>query len=310
MNLDLIMNQMMVLFILLFVGFSIRKKGIVSKNIEKGLSDLMIYITLPALIITSMSYKFSKSMFNNSLLILLIGFFLYIFMVLVSIAFIKGFHTKDPYKRGVYQFIVIFGNVGFMGYPLVQVIFGDIGVFYAAVYNFWFNLLMWTLGVVLVKPEAEGKIELKTLMNPGVIAIVLGFLLFVFSIKLPKPIYQSLEMLGAMTTPIAMIVVGSMLTEANFSMIFKNKTLLFASITRLIIIPVFIILALYFIELPFVIKGVLILVSSMPTAANAAIFSRKFNSDYRLASQGVFLTTLMGIVTIPLIVYLLTLFQY
>jgi hypothetical protein len=286
------------------IGFILKKVNIMTDELGKGLSTLVIYVTLPALIITSMNYKFSQDMLNNSIKILLIGIIVYTFMIIVGIAFVKLFKIQEP-QRGVYLFLIIFSNVGFMGYPVTEVVFGKIGVFYSAIYNLMFNILIWTLGVILVNPKHEKKINVKTLINPGTVSIILGFSLFIFSIELPKPIYISLQKLGDSTTPMAMLVVGSLLGDAKFKEIFVNVKLLISSIVRLIIIPIIILLALFKLNLPPMVKGIPVIIGSMPSAANAAIFARRYDSDYRLASQGVFLSTLLSIATIPLIIFLL-----
>lgn len=304
MSFSSVLIQASVLFILLIIGFILKKIKIMTDELGKGLSTLIIYVTLPSLIVTSMNYKFSQDMLQNSIKLITIGFFVYMFMIIISIIFVKVFHIEVS-QKGVYQFLIIFANVGFMGYPIVEVVFGKVGVFYAAIYNLWFNIMIWTLGIILINPKNEKKINLKALINPGTVSILLGFTLFIFSIKLPKPIYISLNKLGASTTPMAMLVVGSLLGDAKFKEIFGNSKLFIVALLRLIIIPLSVLFVLTRLNLPPVVAGIPVIISSMPTAANAAIFARRFDSDYRLASQGVFLTTLISIATIPLILFIL-----
>lgn len=299
-----ISTQVSVLFILLLIGFVLKKTNIMSDELGKGLSTLIIYATLPALVITSMNYEFSKDMLSNSLMILFIGFFIYSGTILLSILFTKIFHTQNP-QTGVYKFLIIFSNVGFMGYPVVELVFGKIGVFYAAIFNLWFNVLLWTVGVFLVNSN-DNKIRIKSLINPGTISVIIGFTLFIFSIKLPQPLYISLNKLGSTTTPMSMLVVGSLLGDAKFKEIFLNTKLIVISLLRLFIIPITILLILSLFDLNEMIIGIPVLICAMPCAANCAIFARRYDSDYRLASQGVFLSTLMSIFTIPLIIYLLS----
>ncbi|WP_425447999.1 AEC family transporter [Dethiothermospora halolimnae] len=301
-----VLNQAMVLFILLIVGFIIKKLKILTDEFNKGLSNLLINVTLPALIITSMNYKFSKEMFDNSILILIIGIITYIYMIIISKIFTKAFHTEEP-QRGVYKFLVLFSNTGFMGYPILNSIYGEIGIFYGAIFNLLFNIMIWTVGVSFVNQE-DKKISLRSLINPGIVSVIIGFSLFIFSIKLPNLLYTSLKSLGSTTTPLAMILVGSLLADAKFSDIFKNYRLFIITAIRLFIIPISLIFVLSLFNLPEIVIGVIVIVNAMPAAANAAIFSRKFESDYRLASQGVFLTTLLSIGTIPVILLLLTKF--
>ncbi|MTI46850.1 AEC family transporter [Sporosalibacterium faouarense] len=305
MEFTVVLQQVTVLFILIVIGFALKKFKIITDELGKGLTGLIIYVTLPALLITAMNYEFSKEILDNSLKILLYGSFMYIFMILVSVIFMKLFHAENP-QKGVYQFLVIFPNVGFMGYPILLSVFGEIAVFYGAISNLLFNILLWTLGIIFISQEKDKKINFKMLINPGIISVLIGFSLFIFSIELPYVIYRPLELIGDTTTPLAMMLVGSLLGDAKFKEMLGNARLFIISIIRLILIPLSLIFIFKFMNIPEMISSILIILSSMPAAANAAIFARKYDSDYRLASQGIFLTTLLSIGTIPLIIYAIT----
>lgn len=298
-----VLNQVAVLFILIIIGFILKKLKIITDEFGKGLTSLIIYVTLPMLVITSMNYEFSKELFDNSIKILIYGSGVFLFMILVSMLFVKVFHADKP-QKGVYQYLIVFPNTGFMGYPILLSVFGQIGIFYGAIFSLLFNFLIWTLGIVFVNQEKDTKINLKMLINPGIIAVIVGFTLFIFSIRLPDVIYKPLELVGDTTTPLAMMLVGSLLGDAKFSDMVKNIRLFIIVLIRLIMIPCIILIVLSYANLPQIVSTTLVILSGMPSAANAAIFARKYDSDYRLASQGVFLTTLLSIGTVPLIIYL------
>lgn len=300
-----VLEQAAVLFILIIIGFILKKIKIITDEFGKGLTSLIIYITLPALIITSMNYDFSKEMFDNSIKIVIFGAGVFLFMILVSIVFNKIFHAENP-QRGVYQFLIVFPNTGFMGYPILLSVFGQIAIFYGAIFNMLFNLLLWTLGVIFVSQEKDTKINFKMIINPGIISVIIGFLLFILSIDLPYVIFRPLELIGDTTTPLAMMLVGSLLGDAKIKEMFSNMKLFIISLVRLIIIPCSLLFLFSLINLPYIVSSTLIILSGMPSAANAAIFSRKYNSDYKLASQGVFMTTLLSIGSIPFLIYLIS----
>lgn len=304
MDLNTVLSQVSVLFILLVIGIVLRKKDILNDTLGKGISNLIVYATLPALLITSMNYEFSSEMLTNGLLILLIGPLVYIFVSLIALLYVKINKIENPAK-GIYLFITIFPNVGFMGYPVVEVVFGKVGIFYAALFNLWFNILLWTLGVILVNTKEKKKIDFKMLLNPGTVSIAIGLILFLFSIKLPAPIYDSLDSLGSTTIPLAMIVIGSMLGESSVKGVLKNKLLLGSTFVRLILMPLPLLIVLSLLPLPNIVIGTVAIVMAMPSAANAAIFARRYDSDYQLASEGVFLSTLFSIVTIPGFIFIL-----
>ena len=302
MDFIVVLNQIAVLFILIVVGFMLKKLKILDDRFEKGLAGLIISVTLPALIITSMNYEFSKELLGNSLMILGYGASTFALMILVSYIFSKIFHLENP-QKGVYQFLIVFPNTGFIGFPILNAVFGREAIFYASIFNVIFNILLWTLGVYFVSKKKK-KINFNMLINPGTVSVVVGFMLFVLSIELPYIIHSSLQTIGDTTTPLAMIMVGLLLGDARFRVLFKNIKLFVISVIRLIIIPLIVYIMLSLFKLPQIVLATVVILSGMPSGANAAIFSRKFESDYKLASQGIFLTTLLSIASIPLIIYI------
>ncbi|AGB40326.1 putative permease [Halobacteroides halobius DSM 5150] len=306
-NFIMVFNQTLVLFLLLMVGFTIRRLEIVDDSLKQNLTNLIIYVTLPALLIDSMSYQFSLERLTQLGSVFINAVLVYLLMIIISYIVIHFLSVEQRFKD-VYQFILIFGNVGFMGYPVIEVVYGSTeGIFLAAIYNLVFHLVLWTLGIMIMSRSQENgqNLSLQGLLNPGVISITVGFLLFIFSIELPKPITYSLEMLGETTTPLSMIVVGSILAQVQIKDIIYNSKLWLITLIRLLILPLTTLLILQNFNLDRLILGVVVILTAMPAAANTAIFAQEFGGDEALASEGVFLTTLLSIFTIPLIVYLL-----
>jgi predicted permease len=307
-----IFNQTLILFFLLMIGFIIRRLEIVDQHLNNNLTNLIIYVTLPALIINSMDYDFSLERLNQLGVVLFIAIVIFILMTIVSWS-LSSLLTEDKEERAIYRFILIFANVGFMGYPVVEVIFGQQGVFLAAIYNLVFNIFLWTLGVlIMISSNSENaKLDLSNLVNPGIISIGIGFLIFLFSIDLPGPVNHTFAMLGETTTPLAMIVVGNVLAQVKVKDIFSKFKLWFVALIRLLMLPLAILFILQGISvlipsfnLSPTLLGVIVVLTGMPAAANTAIFAQEFGGDEALASEGIFLTTLLSVITIPLIVYL------
>ncbi|WIV12144.1 AEC family transporter [Proteiniborus sp. MB09-C3] len=148
---------------------------------------------------------------------------------------------------------------------------------------------------------------LKNFINPGIISVFIGLLVFISPVKLPNIIYSPLKLLGDTTTPLAMLVAGAMLADIKISEVLSNKKLYILAVIRLLIAPISMILIFSVFKVPDIVKGVLVTLTGMPSAVNTAIFATKYNSDSKLASQGVFITTLLNMLTAPLIIYLLTL---
>lgn len=300
-----VLEQSIILFLLIVIGFIARKRNIITDERIKGFSDFVLKITLPLFIIVSMDKDFSKDKIIFSGMILIISIFTYSFKIILSKIFIKYTNVLDI-QKGVYRFLIIFSNSGFMGYPISYAIYGDDGIFYAAMLNIAYNAMVWTFGVKLLNSDAEGEegVIKELILNPGIFSVFIGLILFLTPLKLPNIIFEPMKMVGDMTTPMAMIVVGGILGGTKIGSAFKNKKLVLAAFIRLLFIPLFILLVLLPFNLPKIVLGITVIIDAMPCAANTAIFARKYDSDYCLASQGIFLSTLMNIVTTPLILYI------
>lgn len=300
-----VLDQSIILFLLIMIGFIARKRKIVTDDRIKVFTDFVMRVTLPLFIIVSMDNEFSKDKIVFSAIIIFISVFTYLFKVFLAKLFVR--YTKPlDIQKGVYSFLIIFSNAGFMGYPISYAVYGDDGIFYAAMLNISYNWLVWTLGVKLLskdKMTRKGSLK-KLVLNPGIFSVMIGLILFLTPLTLPKLLSEPMSMVGEMTTPMAMIVVGGILGGTKIGNAFKNRRLIAASITRLLITPLFILFVLIPLNLPKIVIGITVIVDAMPCAANTAIFARKYDADYSLASQGVFLSTLMNIVTTPLILYI------
>lgn len=309
MNFFDIFNQVLVLFILILVGYIVTKKGMLSPHGTRDLSILVLYVTLPAMIIRSMQFDFSPELLLSSGKMAMIAGFVYAFAIFLSYALthILGFKGK---QRDVLQAAMIFPNVGFMGYPVVNAIYGAEGVFFASLFNIPFDIVMWTVGIHLMRRHGDSKETtyknpLFIFLNPGTIAVTIGFILFAFSIKLPGPIDSTLAYLASATTPVAMITVGSILSRTEVYSIFKNSSLLITAFIKMILIPAVLYFALRLFNMQGYFLAIPVLITAMPVAANVAIFAVKYENDSNTASQAVFLTTLMSVLTIPIIAVLI-----
>jgi predicted permease len=297
-----IFNQILILFILLIVGYISRKINIFDDKITKGLSDLILKITLPAMIIGSMIGNDNPDLAEKFGKILLISISVYSITFILALLLPRIIGSR-PYELGVFEFAIMFSNVGFMGYPVTAAVFGEEGVFYAAIFNLPFNLLVFTIGIIFLssKQGQKSKINPKLLINPGVIAVLIGFILFSLNINLPKAITGSLDLLGSVTTPLSMIVIGGLLAKVRINKIFSNYRVYIIMIFRLFLVP----LVIYFVLKNFVggvyLLGVPVLLSAMPVAANSAILAEEYKGNAELASQTVFITTLFSVISIPLI---------
>ncbi|KAB3526655.1 AEC family transporter [Alkaliphilus serpentinus] len=303
-----VFNEIAILFLLVLVGYLARKRNFINDEVNKGLSALILQFTLPALIIKSMQFSFSKEVLVGSLHIILLSLFVHGFSILV--AFISPYILKvKGAKKDIYQFILIFSNVGYMGYPILFTLYGEIGVFYGALFNIPFNVLLWTLGVVIISRNSNKTVEginyKKVLLNPGIIAVVIGFFLFISSIEIPYILFKTLDLLGNTTTPLSMLLIGGMLAELPVKEVFREEKILGLSFIRLIFIPFAVYTVLKLLRIDDFLLGVSVVIAAMPAAVNTAVLASIFDVEPYVASKGVFITTLLSLLTIPLLTFIL-----
>ena len=299
MNYSNIINQIIILFLIMLVGYVARKRNVINGPTNKGLSEMLLGITLPAMIIVSFHYSFSKEMLIKAGVLLAISSIIHISLVLIS----KPLYYKFPEnENSVLRFITVFSNCGFMGYPIVGSIYGKIGIFYTAIYNIPFHILMFTIGIMLFTHKKNFKSIGRDIINPSMISIFIGLLIFLFSVKLPFPIYKTLDLIGSTTTPLSMMVIGSMIAEIDIKNVFSGVIIYYGAFVRLLLTPVVVFLVLKVFGVTGMNMGIPVIISGMPAAANSAIIAQKYGADHLLASRFVFVTTIISAITIPLII--------
>lgn len=299
MNTNIVIKQILSLFLIILVGFYGRKKNIIDEALTKGFSKLLIEITTPLLIISSFSFSVNASMKGNLIKAFLYSLAIFIITPLFTrILFIKS----DKRKRNILQFAMVFSNCGFMGFPIVESVFGQEGVIYASIFNLVFNLFVWTYGVVLFTDVADVTEMKKVFKNPGIIAVFIGLFLMLFSIEIPSVLSSTIKMVGGLTTPISMLIIGSLLATTNFKLAVRDLSLYYGSIIKLLIIPgVLYFIAVIFHENSTVIKC-FILMQAMPAGAMATIFAENFDKEKEYAVMIVSFSTALSVLTIPFII--------
>jgi predicted permease len=299
-----VINQVLILFLMIFVGIYARKRNYINKEVNDGLSKLLLKITLPLLIISSFNTNFSKSMIVNAEKI-----FMYAVIVhIVIIVFSKIIYFKLPRDtKGVAKFVTVFSNSGFMGYPVLKGLYGNAGVFYCSIFGIVLNVFMFSYGIMVLDEEGGSFFrELKKIIfNPAIIAIIIGMIIFVTDIKLPYVLSSMISSVGSITSPLSMIIVGGMLAETNVKTAISGKLVYILSFIKLLVVPVLTFCTLKLFGAPTLIIDIIVLLEAMPAASNAAILSFQYGGDELLAIKNIFVSTVFSIVAIPIIIKLL-----
>lgn len=300
-----IFKEIAVLFLVIAVGYFSGKLGVINSGTSDQISNLLMKVTFPALIIASMLQTFSKELFLNSVGILIISVLVHLF--LIFIAFIWAKVTNIPFEQmAVLRFMIIFGNTTFMGYPVINAVYGKLGLFYATSFNLVSVLLLFSYGIILLSRKGGGS-TLKKLCNPGFIAVIIGYILFFAQIQLPYVIVRTMQWVGDITIPLALLIVGNSLANIPFKDLFVEKQFWYLSLERLIAIPVILLIILKLLHLNVYMIGIPLIMTATPAALLAGVFARTYGCDGNYGDRGVVLTHLLSIITIPLIVFLLEL---
>jgi len=293
-----VMNQVVVIFIITIIGVILKKLGYIDKQISKGITEILLNVAIPALIISSFNTELPGTALTGAGMVFGFG------VLNLSAAAVLGYFLFRKYPastRAVMSFIAVFTNCGFMGYPVMGSIFGSIGVFYTSIYGIVFNIFLWTYGQIIFTGVRDRTVLKQALFNPGNIAVVIGLALLLTPLELPAVLAQSAEMVGALTTPLAMIVIGAMLAEVKLNELFTGFHIYYATILRLAIFPALAFVFLKTLGADPQIIAVCTLFTAMPAASNTVLFTEKFAGDSLLASRIVALSTALSIITVPVV---------
>ncbi len=297
----MIAQQVLVLFVLIAVGFICGKKGILTDSASKHLTDIVLYVVTPCVMITAFQREFSLELLGK----ILTASFCAVLIIAGSILLAKLLlRDKDESRKKVLQFAVIFSNCGFMSLPLQKAILGDDGWFYGSIFVAVFNIFVWTYGLVVMSGDKKQLSIKKLAFNPGIVGVVAAIILFFCNINLPFIISKPIEYLSDLNTPIPMLVIGFYLSQANFKKAFSDRGAYLAMAVRLLIIPIIATFAMALFRLDSAIIVAFIIASSAPTAATTTMFAAKYNRDVELSVSLVASTTLVSIATMPLVVAL------
>lgn len=306
MNFKVVISQIISLFLLIMVGYFLRKNNHLDKKETGAISKLLLDLIIPAMLISSLQIDITAKILGDFTDLFLYWIAFYLILIIFASIISKLFPiSKD--KKIVLNFFLIFGNVGYMGLPVIDVIFPENGIFFGSIGVVIFNIFLWTYGTNLfLRGNIDKKIDLRDIFNNGVIAIIIGLFLMLTGIKLPTSIMTAVNMLAEATFPLSMLVIGSGLAQIKISGIFKDLNIIAYSILKLIIIPASALIILNYFKTSDPIRSILVLQIAMPAAANGVIFAERYEGNYIFAAECLFLSTLMAAVSIPTISYLIT----
>lgn len=298
------MLQLMgMMFLIMLVGALLRRKNIITVAGKKCLTDVILYLILPCNIIKAFSIEIDTSVMENILIALFVSIGIQIFYIILNHLLYPM--MKDGEKQ-VYEYATVCSNAGFMGNPLTQGVFGDVGLLYCSVFLIPQRIVMWTAGVTyFTKSSEKGGLLKKVLLHPCMIAVYIGLILMLTPVTLPNVLMKTVTSFSNCCTAMTMMYIGTILGDVDFRSLFSKKQLYFAFI-RLIFCPTVILLACHLCSIDRLVTAVSVFLTAMPAGSTTSLLASKYEADEVSAAKCVVLTTAFSIVTLSIWSILLT----
>ena len=302
-----IVVTMVKLLFTMAAGFYLNKKNILDQETSKKLSTMVVNFTAPLLIISSASQMAGDSQ-GVIILMLISGLCLYFLFPLVSIPVVRLLRVPSD-CRGVYQCMIMFANTAFMGYPVVQALYGESSIFYTTIFNLGYNILFYTYAAFLLDKDGgqASRFEPRRLLSAGFLSGFLAVIIPFAGITLPDIILQPCSFIGSITTPMSMLIIGSNMANYPLHDIFSEKKVYVMAALRLLVIPVLAALFMSFLTDDPLLICMTSMTLGMPVGSMVAMASSKYEKQGRIGSIIVVMTTICSMVTIPI---LATIFKF
>lgn len=299
------------MFLLLAVGFVLYRIRFVTEEAMNQMTGIVLHVVTPSLILSTYQMDYNPALTQNMLL----GFALSALSMLIGILVSHLAQIGRAGNLALERFCILFTNCGFMAIPLVNAVFGELGVFYCNTYLTVFHILVWTYGIHLMNGRQRSKpgrrvsfanlaASLKPFLTPTMICIAVGLMCYFFSIKFPAPVRTTVDYIASMNTPLAMIVSGMYIAKSDILGALKKPRVWYIALIRCLIVPLSVLFV--FLLLPFddTLLTVLLIVSSCPSASLSVLFAAAYKKDVQTASHIFTLTTLASILSIPAVILL------
>ena len=299
--LELIFNQLLKMLFIMILAFICYKIKLVDQEGNRTCSNLLLLVINPCLIITVYQTDYDTRLVRG----LLVSFIYAIISHVIAIALA---HFLVPEKNNpdycIDRFASIYSNCGFIGIPLVRSVLGNEGVFYLTAYMAIFNLLTWTHGLGLLQGKFSLRQMKEGLTAPIFIATTVAVILFFLQIRLPSPLLDSMNYVADMNTPLAMMIAGFSVAQADLKKILTTLRIYWVCLLKLFAVPLATLIFLYFAKVDYAITYTILIAAACPTATTTTLMAIRFNKNYTYASEIFSLSTILSMVTIPIVAFI------
>ena len=295
---EIVFNQVALMCIMMFAGGVAYHQKWIDDIGVKQISNFLLYIVNPLTIIAAYQIDFSWDRLYVLGKIFVVG----MVVIVLTLAFANVFFKK---LDGVERYGIVFANCGFIGIPLVKAVLSDSAVFHLSAFLVATNLIVWTYGIYMITRDKKYMTLQKAIFNPGTIGTVLGLILFISPVKLPILLFNGVNTLGNLNTPLAMIILGAYIVKSDLKTLFRSAHLFFLSFVRLIVVPLLTLLILVILPIgDHTIAMTVFIACSAPAAVNTMIFSLQFGGDSELGARFVSISSILSMLTLPVILTL------
>jgi len=302
----LLLQQMGILFLIMLVGFICQKIGLMNATGNKMISVLVVQVANPALILAAGINKTDTIEGKNLLFAVLLALGIYTLAIICSMIVPKL--LKIPKRQvGTYKAMMVFSNIGFMGFPVISAVYGAQALLYASIFLIPFNVLIYTWGIKIMtenNPREESKknkIPWGKIFNVGVISCIITMILYITKLPVPKMIETTVNYFSGLTAPLSMMVIGASMVNMKLKDLFLNRKMLVFMFIKMLLIPIIGVLIIKPMGLSRELVGVCLIMLATPVGSMNAMLTQQYDGDYELASQGVALSTILSVATMPLL---------
>ena len=303
-DIGIVLNTVLTLFFLIMVGYAARRLKIIDDEFSKKLSNLVIVIGQPFMLIGALlKNDYSPDLLKTGLYIVLIALAAHILLALLAHIFALGY--REPDERKILEFSMIFANCAFIGFPILEAALGPEGLFYGSFYVISFNIFMWSYGmIVLGRGRDDIKMSPKKMfLNYGTTPCIIGLLLYIWQLDLPVFFVDAASFLGSLCTPISTLVIGGLLATRTLRELFLSGKIYLFCLYKLLVIPVILTVVAALCQLEDVLVYLVAIMCGLPTAANTAMFAEIYDIKPGLAAQAVGVSSLLSALTIPVVIF-------
>lgn len=297
-------KQMLVLFTMMMIGWLAYRQKIITTSSHKTLSELVVKIANPALILSAAVGGYEQIEGKTLLVTVAVAVILYLVLILMA-SLMPHCLKVAAGESGPYKVMTLFSNIGFMCFPVISALYGGEALLYASIFLLPYNLLIYTYGIRQLSKEKQS-LHWGQIFNMGVIASLLAILLFAFKIEITGPLGDSIIMLSQLTAPLSMIVIGASFGEMQLRALVADRRLMAFTLLRQFVLPLLLGVVVVQLVPDQLIANITLIMLAAPVGSMCALLAQTYEGDYELVSKGVVLSTLLSLISIPLVTLLLT----